>query len=188
MKSRVTEFLSKYMDIDKELEEALESNLMVKEYPKKTLLLKEGDSSRECYFVLKGLIRTFYIRNGDEVTTDFTLEEDVASPSCYGGETPSKVYLECLEDCIVIVGSPDIEAVMFKKYPKLETLSRIIGEKLLNNAKDNFNQFKLLSPEERYLHLIKINPELIQRVPQYQIASYLGIKPESLSRIRKRIS
>lgn len=188
MKNKIAEYLSKYIDIDDELEKALESNLMIKEFPKKTLLLKEGEFSRECYFVLKGLIRTFYIRNGEEVTTDFTLEEDVASPSCYGGDTPSGVYLECMEDSLVIVGSPEIEAVMFKKYPKLETLSRIIGEKILNRTKDSFNQFKLLSPEERYLYLIKINPEIIQRVPQYQIASYLGIKPESLSRIRKRIS
>ena len=77
---------------------------------------------------------------------------------------------------------------MYLKYPQLETMSRIIADKMMIEYKESFDDFKTSTPEERYQNLVQRKPELIQRVPQYQIASYLGIKPESLSRIRKRIS
>ena len=76
---------------------------------------------------------------------------------------------------------------MYEKYPQLESLSRVIAEVILTKQQESFTEFKTSSPEERYLNLLKTKPDLMQRVPQHQIASYLGIKPESLSRIRKRL-
>lgn len=188
MENRLVRYLSKYTDISEELEEALSENLLIKEFPKGTILLKEGEICNECFFVLQGLIRSYYLKDGEEVTTDFSMEEQVVSPSCYGENTPSDIFLECLEDTVAFVGTPETESEMYSKYPELESLSRMIGEKIMSSYKDNFNAFKISSPEQRYLDLVKNNPDLIQRVPQYQIASYLGMKPESLSRIRKRIT
>lgn len=76
---------------------------------------------------------------------------------------------------------------VFKKFPKFETICRIVSEKLIVKSQIDFADFKTSSPEQRYLNLMKERPDLIQRVPQYQLASYLGIKPESLSRLRARI-
>lgn len=188
MENLITKYLSKYLDLSEELVTALSENLLIREFPKGTILLKEGDLCNECYFILEGLVRSYYIKNGEEITTDFYLEEQVVSPSCYGTETRSGSFLDCLEDTVAFVGNPELENEMYSKYPQLETLSRIIGDKIISSYRDNFETFKMSSPEERYLNLIKYNPGLIQRAPQYQIASYLGIKPESLSRIRKRIS
>lgn len=188
MKNEIAQYLSKYIKLTEELESALSENLLVREFHKGALLLKEGEICNECYFILKGLIRTYYMKEGEEITTDFHMEEQVVSPSCYGKNTPSDLFLECLEDTVAFVGTPKMESYMYSKYPQLESLSRVIGEKIMSSYRDSFDTFKMSSPEQRYLNLIENNSDLIQRAPQYQIASFLGIKPESLSRIRKRIS
>ncbi len=188
MENSLVQYLSKYVEITKELESILNKLDLVKEFPKGTVLLKEGELCNECYFIIIGMIRSFYITEVDEITTDFFMEEQVVSPSCYGTKIPSKLYLECLEDTVAYVGTPELEKEMYLKYPPLVSMSQAMGEKIISNYKDNFDNFKLSSPEQRYINLVENKPELIQRAPQYQIATYLGIKPESLSRIRKRIS
>jgi DNA-binding MarR family transcriptional regulator len=76
---------------------------------------------------------------------------------------------------------------MYQKFPQIESLNRAMVEAIMAKQQDSLAEFKMTSPEQRYLNLLKNRPDLIQRVPQHQIASYLGVKPESLSRIRKRI-
>jgi hypothetical protein len=80
-----------------------------------------------------------------------------------------------------------MEVEIFSKFPKFETLCRILSEELLAKQQIDFDEFKTSSPEQRYLNLLQIRPDLVQRVPQHQLASYLGIKPQSLSRLRARI-
>ena len=188
MENHLAQYLSKYVEITEGLEVALSELHLVQEFPKGTVLLKEGQICNECFFIIKGLIRSYYIKEIDEITTDFFMEEQVVSPSCYGTKIPSKLYLECLEETVAFVGTPEMESEVYLKYPQLVSMNQVIGDKIMSNYRDTFDAFKMSSPEERYLALVKHNPELIQRAPQYQIASYLGIKPESLSRIRKRIS
>ncbi len=73
------------------------------------------------------------------------------------------------------------------KFPKFEIMCRIVSEELLAKQQINFDEFKTSSPEQRYLNLLQSRPDLIQRVPQHQLASFLGMKPQSLSRLRARI-
>ena len=80
-----------------------------------------------------------------------------------------------------------MEADSFNKFPKFESLCRLLSEEHLAKQQINFDEFKTSSPEQRYLNLLQKRPDLIQRVPQHQLASYLGIKPQSLSRLRARI-
>ncbi|WP_034044503.1 Crp/Fnr family transcriptional regulator [Wocania ichthyoenteri] len=187
MKNEILKHLSKYTKITNELEDAITKSTFIESFKKGTILLKEGDISNECYFLLKGCIRSYIIENGEEKTIEFYTEEQVVTPSNYGKSTPSNYYLECMEDVIVSIGNPKLEKETFQKYPQLESLSRVIGEIIMAKNQDTFAQFKISSPEERYLNILKKRPDLIQRVPQHQIASYLGIKAESLSRIKKRI-
>lgn len=79
------------------------------------------------------------------------------------------------------------EQRMFERIPKLESICRVETEKKLGEYQEQLASFITSTPEERYLNLMNTRPQLINRVPQYQLASYLGIKPESLSRIQKRI-
>ncbi len=187
MENEIVKYLAKYIPITLELEEEINKIDFVRCYKKGTVLLREGKISNECYFILKGFLRSYYLKDGEERTTEFYTEEQVAIPSAYGKKTPSEHYLECVEDTIAGVGTPELELEMYGKFPQIESLNRALGEAMMAKYQDTFAEFKMASPEERYLNLLKTRPGLIQRVPQHQIASYLGITPESLSRIRKRI-
>ena len=188
MKDEIIKYLSKYIDVTPELEEALMESTFIKSFKKGTILLKEGAISNECYFILKGCIRNYYLKDGEEKTTEFYTEEQAVTPLGCGENIPSKHFLECIEDTIANVGTPEMEQENYQRFPVLESLSRALGESVIAEYKETLAEFKMASPEERYLNLLKNRPDLIQRVPQHQIASYLGIKPESLSRIRKRLS
>ncbi len=187
MEIRILKYLSKYTSITEELENAINESTFFKTYKKGTTLLKEGGLSNECYFILEGCIRSYFLKDGEEKTIEFYTEEQVVTPANYGKSTPSQYYLECIEDTVVNVGNPTLEKEMYQKYPQLESLSRVIAEVILTKQQESFTEFKSSTPEERYLNLLKTRPDLIQRASQHQIASYLGIKPESLSRIRKRL-
>lgn len=187
MDNEILKYLSKYIPITKELEEEISKIEFIKCFDKGTVLLEEGKISNECYFVIKGCIRSFYLKDGEERTTEFHTEEQAVVPSAYGSNVPSEYYLECIEDTIAGVGTPDMETEIYQKFPQIESLNRALGEAIMAKQQDSFAEFKMASHEEKYLALLKNRPDLLQRAPQHQIASYLGIKPESLSRIRKRI-
>lgn len=80
-----------------------------------------------------------------------------------------------------------METVTFEKFPRLETLCRVLSEQLLVKNQISFDEFKTSSPEQRYLSLPQTRPDLVQRIPQHQLASFLGIQPQSLSRLRARL-
>ncbi|MCU0431266.1 MAG: Crp/Fnr family transcriptional regulator [Cytophagaceae bacterium] len=185
MEDEIIKYISNYTEVSPELETAIRQSGMIRQYPKGHFLLEAGQISIECFFVLKGCVRRFYIKDTEERTTDFYTEMQ-AIPGISKG-TPNEYYLECLEDIIAAVGNPELESDMFQKFPILESFSRVIGESMMTTYVEEFSEFKMASPEERYLKLLESRPDLFQRVPLNQIASYLGIKPESLSRIRKRI-
>lgn len=187
MKNEILKYISEYVEITEELEEALTESTFVSHFPKGTILLKEGDISNECYFIFKGCIRSYYYHEGEEITADFFTEGQSATPSCYGKNKPSEIFYECIEDTVGTIGTPALETEMYAKYPQLETLARVMNDILIANHQDAFTDFKHSNPEQRYLNLLKTRPYLFQRVPLHQIASYLGMKPESLSRIRKRL-
>jgi len=186
MENEILTYLAKYIPITRELEEAIRETNFVRCYKKGTLLLKEGGIANECFFVFKGCIRSFYIIDGDEKTTEFYTEDQVAIPSGFGTKIPSGYFLECMEDTIAGVGTPELETEYYTKFPQIESLNLALTEVIMAKQQDAFAEFKMASPEQRYANLLKTRPDLLQRVPQYQIASYLGITAESLSRIRKR--
>jgi CRP-like cAMP-binding protein len=175
------------MTLTEELTQAIIENVLVKEFAKGTILLREGDISRECYFVLKGCVRCYYLKDGEEKTTEFYTEGDVVIPIFYGKPDPSPFFLECVEPVTSAVGNPEFEKEMYDKNPMLEKVNMIMAEVMMAKFQKTHNQYKMNIPEERYRQMLEARPDLIDRVPHYQIASYLGIKPESLSRIRRRL-
>ena len=155
--------------------------------PSKTMLLEEGKIADKLYFIRKGCLRLFFYNEGKDITFQFFFEGDfVASfDSLYKG-TPSLFSLESIEPS---------EVMFIKKenfYNEIEnnsSLRKVYEEKIIERF--SFYQHLFLSrikntPQQRYEELLKEYPNIIQRVPQHYIASYLGITPVSLSRIRNR--
>lgn len=172
---------------DEELE-ALGSKLKVEKIPKNTYLVRETDICNSCFFVLKGCLRQYILKDGLEVTVGFHLENQAVNFFSVNEKAKSAGrFLVSLEESIVLVGRPDRDEKIFEEFPILEKITRKMVEQDFGKTQDDFSKFIASSPEERYLNIQKEQPELLQRVPQHQLASYLGITPESLSRIRKRI-
>lgn len=180
-------FISKYITLNEEEKNVLLSLDLFRSVKKGTILLKEGQKSNESYFVLKGCLRVYYIIEGEEKTTAFYTELDALNPHCVINKAPSDYYIGCIEDSILLVSDIDMSEEVNAKFPKFEIMCRMFSEELLAKQQIDFDEFKTSSPEQRYLNLIQKRPDLIQRVPQHQLASFLGIKPQSLSRMRARI-
>lgn len=176
------------MPLSQEEIEAIVETMTIKEYKKGTILLREGQVSTEVYFVLEGCVRQYFLVDGEEKTNNFFTEEQwVISMNSFGQNIPSNHYMDCCLDCSLVVGNREKEEALYKKFPKFETVSRRVMEKVFAEQQEILSTFTTDSPEQRYLKLLKSRPDLFQKIPQYQIASYIGVKPESLSRIRKRI-
>ncbi|KAB2916879.1 MAG: Crp/Fnr family transcriptional regulator [Bacteroidetes bacterium] len=180
-------FISKYISLTDDEKNAILSSDIFRTVKKGTILLEEGELSNQSYFVLKGCIRTYYVIDEEEKTTAFYTEMEALTPHCVISKTPSQYYVSCLEDTILTVSNTDMEEEINSKFPRFEIICRKLSEELLAKQRIDFDEFKTSSPEQRYQNLLQKRPDLIQRVPQHQLASYLGIKPQSLSRLRARI-
>ena len=187
MQDILFDFISKYILLTEDEKNAIISLDLFRSVKKGTAILKEGQKSKDSYFVLKGCIRTYYIIDGEEKTTAFYTEMDSFTPPCVISKTPSEYFISCTEDTILSVSNADMGVEVNSKFPKFEIMCRILSEELLAKQQIDFDEFKTSSPEQRYLNLLQNRPDLLQRVPQHQLASYLGIKPQSLSRLRGRI-
>lgn len=187
MQDILFDFIAKYVSLNEDEKNAILSLDIFRSVKKGTILLNEGQKSKDSYFVLKGCLRKYYIIDGEEKTTAFYTEMDALTPHCVISNTPSEYYISCIEDTLLTVSDSDIGVEVNSKFPKFDIMCRMLSEELLAKQQINFDEFKTSSPEQRYLNLLEKRPDLIQRVPQHQLASFLGIKPQSLSRLRARI-
>lgn len=187
MENILFNYIKDYIDLTQDEKKLIKDLSLIREYKKGTVLVQEGKRSNDNYFILKGCLRCYYIIDGEEKTTEFYTELEVLSPVCVIEQKPSEYYVACLEETVLLVSNPEIEQESFSRFPRFESLCRVLTEKLAAKNQAAFNTFKTSSPEQRYINLLKNRPNLLQRVPQYQLASYLGITPQSLSRMRKRI-
>src|SRR5450432_1678721 len=157
---------------------------------KKTILLHEGEICNFEAYIVKGCIRTYYIdEKGNEVTLQFAIEDwwvsDIAS---FHDHTPSSMFIETLEDCELLTLNPRTKEEALAKVPKLERIFRLMVQRNLSVLQKRLFKTIATSAEDKYLDFINRYPTIPQRVAQHYIASYLGISPEFLSKIRTRLS
>lgn len=168
--------------------ETLNELITIRVFKKGTLILREGQISTNCYSILNGCIRQYYLIDGVERTTFFYTEgQSIYALRGSSENTPANHYLACVEDTALTIMTREAERELFRRFPRFEFLSRRALEEELGNYQQMLANYIIKSPEERYLHLLENRPGLLDRVPHYHLASYLGVKPESLSRIRRRI-
>jgi CRP-like cAMP-binding protein len=156
--------------------------------PAKTSLLREGEVARSMYFVKEGCLRLWFNKDGKDVTFQFFLEDQaVSSMESFLGGGPSLFSLESIEPTTVaVIGRQDWDRV-HDAYPNLRDLFMQLVLKRMEDYGRLFLSRIKDSPRERYEELLREHPEIVRRIPQHYIASYLGITPVSLSRIRNRI-
>jgi len=189
MQDQLIAYFSAIMPLTAEEIAGIRESMCIRTFKKGTVLLKEGQIAKECYFVLKGCVRQYYVVEGEEKTSNFFTENQwVVSVNSFMNKTPANHYFDCTEETTLVIGTEQKENDLYSQFPKFEKLARIALEKGFGEQQEIVATRVTDSPEQRYLQLLTNQPELVQRVPQYQLASYLGIKPESLSRIRKRIA
>lgn len=168
----------------------LEGKLIRKEFKANSTIISEGRIVDSIYFIGKGLLRTYYLLSGKEINTYFACDGHfITSYSSFISQTPSIEYIETIEDSIVYSISFATMAELYKLDSKFEKLGRLIAEKNYLCVIDRTRKMQTLTAKQKYLDFIKsYDKKIVQSVPQHQIASYLGIAPESLSRVRKQIS
>lgn len=189
MNEKLINYFNRIMSLTPEEVNAIVETLTIKAYKKGHLLLREGETSSEAYFVLEGCVRQYYIVDGIDKTNNFFTEEQwVISMKSISEGSPADHFMECCTPCTLVVGNRNKEEQLYQRYPRLETVSRKVMEKVFGEQQAIMSAYLTDTPEQRYLNLLETRPTLFQIVPQYQIASYIGVKPESLSRIRKRLA
>lgn len=155
---------------------------------KKTILVRENTECNSLYFVEKGCLRMYFInKKGVEQITQFALDGWwITDYQSFLNSTPSEYFIQAIEDSTLLAIHSQTIDMLIKEIPHLERYFRIIMQKALAGAQFRSKLMYELSKEEFYLHFSNAFPEFMQRVPQYMIASYLGLTPEYLSELRKK--
>lgn len=157
---------------------------------KHEFLLREGDVCNQTFFVESGLLRMFSIdKNGKEHIIQFAPENWLISDrsSLYFNEK-SKYYIEAVEDSEILLLKSDFFAKLNQVFPSTAHNNDLLLHKHIRNLQNRVNSLLAETAEERYMNFIKMYPNILLRVPQWMVASYLGITPESLSRVRKELA
>lgn len=159
--------------------------------PKKTIMLREGEKCNFEAYVVKGCIRKYYIDpDGTELILQFGIEDswmgDI-SFSIYETQT-SRVFIETLEDCDLLVFTPESKEELFARVPKFERAFRILVQRNLTATQNRLFDSISKTATDKYVEFLQRYPALPQRVAQHYIASYLGISPEFLSKVRARLA
>jgi CRP-like cAMP-binding protein len=167
---------------------AIQEKFTVQQLRKDEFLTRNGEVCNKVSFIRKGLLRMFYLVDGKEICVGFGRENEyLAQYDSFLTRTPSAGNIDALEDCELINLSYDDIQNLYLSFPVFERFGRKVAEMLFIMISSQTNRLLTLTPEERYQQLQEEQSYILQRVPQYMIASYIGITPEHLSRLRKRL-
>jgi len=180
------EYLNRFVKLsDEEFEQVFLPHIKVRRFARKDVLVRAGEVDNHINFILKGLIRKYYKNGKEEFNTQLSYEGHIIHcQESFHSRTPSEYFLEAIEPSIVAsITFDDLEKI-FSHSIKMEHLGRMVITSTMV-LKDKWRmQLVKMTPRERFLDFVTRNPELMQRVPQKYLASYLNIKPETFSRFK----
>lgn len=181
-------YTDKFVNFSQADKDLLNATLTFRKVNAKTELVSYDKQTDELFFLLKGCIRKYYTKNGEQITIYIMTENNfIGAFDSFIKKTKSKETIECLEPCeMLILKRTDLDQ-LYKDISLMNEFIRKILEQTLIQFQQILTSFILDNPEERYNKLLTQHPEILQRVPQHMLATYLGITATSLSRIRKRI-
>ena len=188
-KKGIREYLKERANVTDEQIAKIESKFVFRKYKRGDLLMNKGDVCRIFFFVEKGLLRLYSIdAAGKEHVLQFAPEGGITGDrACvYLGE-PSEFYIDALEDCEVVLMDDASLSYMAEVSPQFREHNKLLLHNHIRSMQNRINSLISASAEERYLDFLKKYPQLMLRVAQWMVASYLGITPESLSRVKKEL-
>ena len=180
------EYLNKFIKLtDEEFQEQIIPYVKIRRYGKKETVITAGEVENYFNFILKGLVRKYYKKGNEEINTQISFEGHIIhSQESFHSRTLSEYFIETIEPSTFVSLSYDDLEKIYASSPKLEHLGRLVITSTMV-LKDRWQmQLVKLTPRERFIHFVNKNPELVQRVPQKYLASYLNIKPETFSRFK----
>ncbi len=182
--------VSRFIDLNQEEQDLYVSLLKEKKLKRKEFLLRPGEIARYDYFTTKGCLKVYKIdHSGTEHISMFAIKDwwsgDMAS---FITQQPANYFIQALEDSEVLLISKKSYELLFEKIPKFERFYRILYQRSLVSYIRQSDQNISLKAEDRYLNFIKKYPTLINRISQKNIAAYLGVTPEFLSVLRKKMA
>ncbi len=185
---KLIENIKAYIPLNDNEIQLLQEAVVKKNYQKNEIIFTEGKISDEIYFVTKGCVRLFYNVDGNDKTAFFYTEgQFICAGESYTFNIPAIENYQAIEQTeLFVFGKSKIERLL-KEVPKLEVIARIATENELITCQKVIASFVTKSAEQRYIDLLHTNGELFHRVPQHYIASFLGVSPETLSRIKTRV-
>lgn len=180
-------YINRFVELSQEEFHLFQQGLKIRTFRKKEMILNEGELANKFWFNSEGFVRLFYLVEGQERTAFFYPKNTFVSDyESYVKGVPSKMNFQAIEDTVLIEISREMADIGLLASPKLANLAIKFMEDEFVVVQNLIRSLLTESPEKRYWDLIKDSPEIIEKVPQNQISSYLGIQPESLSRIKKR--
>lgn len=181
--------ISKFITLNDDEKQFLLSKTETIQVKAKTLLLQAGEISKYTYFVNSGILRSFNINNHIiEHVLHFACEGWwIGDMYSYITEKPGNLFIEVIEDAEIILISKEKHQILYREIPKLERYFRILAENSLVAHQERLMDNLSLTAEERFEKFCSKYPTLVQRVPQKQIASYIGVTPEFFSKMKARL-
>jgi CRP-like cAMP-binding protein len=185
----IVTFMNQVMQISEPEMELLFPILQSGTLKKHEYLLKEGDVCRNVYFITDGFFRMFYIdHEGNEINYRFTGKNNfVVDFQSFLLQKPSHFHWQAMQDAEIIALPYAGIHKLYASSPAWNNFGRLIAEKVYLQLNERVEMLLFMTPEERYKHLLDTQPDLFNQVSQFHLSSYLGVKPESLSRLRKRL-
>ena len=187
--SHLLEYIGKYIDLTKDETDLIVANIRFRKFLKGQFVVQQGDICKFSGFILKGCTKTFIMdEEGQEHIVMFSIEDWWTSDmGSFITQTPADFNVQCLENTEMIQFSYENQEMLFQKIPKLERFFRKIVEKGFVASQKRIVRNLSFTAKERYLFFRAQYPEIEQRIPQYLIASYLGITKEFLSKIKSQL-
>ncbi|GMQ30277.1 Crp/Fnr family transcriptional regulator [Algoriphagus confluentis] len=189
MYAQIQRSLARFIDLNEDEFEIFQNFLTSKHLAKKEILLRIGQDCRNIYFINKGCIRYYYLVEGEEKTAQFFFENGwFTDYESFLTGSFAENFVDALEATELLCLERDNLAQLYRLVPKFEKFGRIMAENAYLGIRHRTKNLTTLSAEQRYLNLMKERPKIFERIPQHYIASYLNIRPQSLSRIRRQLS
>ncbi|HEY8916731.1 MAG TPA: Crp/Fnr family transcriptional regulator [Chitinophaga sp.] len=181
--------VARFIQLTAEELELFHSLLQFKKIKKKQFLLQEGEVCDFEAYLLKGCCRSYYLdKEGTETILLFAVEDWwVSDLSSFSEQTPSNMFIETVEDCEMLLINYTNKMQLFEQVPKFEKFYRLLVQRSLGVLQKRFYASVSQTAEERYLAFMEKYPHIVQRVPQHQIARYIGVSPEFLSKVRSNM-